>query len=74
MERRPVDSTSVASAGYDAAGRVLEVEFRSGGLYAYLDVPPEVFCDLLAAESAGGFVNRVVKPRFRYRRLARRTG
>lgn len=40
-------SRALEEAGYDAATRTLRVRFRHGGLYDYLDVPPEVFAGLL---------------------------
>jgi len=36
-------SKALESAGYDPATRTLRVRFRHGGLYDYLDVPPEIF-------------------------------
>lgn len=36
-------SRALDEVGYDAATRTLRVRFRHGGLYDYLDVPPEVF-------------------------------
>jgi hypothetical protein len=68
MLRTPVDSSSVASVGYDPAACVLEVEFHGGGVYRYLDVPPQVHAELMAAKSIGRFVNLRVKPGFRYER------
>jgi hypothetical protein len=41
MERQLVQSSNVYSVGYDAEKRRLEVEFVNGGVYEYLDVPPE---------------------------------
>ena len=42
-------SRALEEAGYDAATQTLRVRFRHGGLYDYLDVPPEVFEGLLAS-------------------------
>ena len=43
LQRLPVDSSSLASIGYSAAERVLEVEFRHGAVYRYLKVAPETY-------------------------------
>lgn len=64
MRRVAVESTSVASVGYDERGHVLEIEFRGGRVYRYRDVPAAVHRLLLKAPSIGEFVNRIVKPRF----------
>ena len=61
MERQPVKSTNVDSVGYNAEEKVLEVCFRSGGVYQYAGVQPEMYADLLAAESIGRFVSQVVR-------------
>ena len=66
MDRSAVESSSVASVGYDPASRVLEVEFQGGGVYRYLEVPPEIHAELLAADSIGRFVNQRVKPAYRF--------
>ena len=61
MERKPVKSTNVKAVGYDAETKVLEVEFKSGGIYQYAGVQKEMYADLLAAESVGRFVSQVVR-------------
>ncbi|MCW3494549.1 KTSC domain-containing protein [Microbacterium sp. SSM24] len=55
MKRRPLASGAIASAGYDPALAVLELEFTSGEVYQYYAVPPSVHRALLQAESAGRF-------------------
>ena len=52
MRRDPYNSSTIFSAGYDPT-RVLEIEFRNHRLYRYLDVPPEVYAGLRAADSPG---------------------
>jgi hypothetical protein len=61
MDRQPVKSTNVKSVGYDAEKNVLEVEFKSGGVYQYADVPPIMYSNLLAAPSIGAYVAKVVR-------------
>lgn len=70
MERERVDSSSLSSLGYDARRHVLEVEFRNGGVYRYLDVPEDAWGELRAAESKGRYLNAEIKPRFRWRKVA----
>ena len=69
MERLPVSSSNLASVGYDEVGQVLEVEFRHGGIYQYSGVSAEVFSELLAAASLGGFLAKNIKPRYPFRRV-----
>ena len=64
MRRTPVESSSVASVGYDAVSAELEIEFRNGRTYRYQNVPVAAYRLLLQAPSIGEYVNRVIKPRF----------
>jgi hypothetical protein len=64
MERRPVDSSSIVSVGYDPRTFTLEIEFHNGRVYRYLQVPIAAYRLLLQAPSIGAFVNRQIKPRF----------
>ncbi len=72
MRRRSVESSAVESVGYDAAHRMLEVEFAGGAVYRYLDVPPRVYDQLWREDSIGGYVNRRIKPYHRAERVAPR--
>lgn len=70
-------SSTIASVGYDAATRTLEVQFRptpsakDGAIYTYTDVPPEVHAELLAAPSIGKCFHRAVKHGgFKYSKVA----
>ena len=55
MRREKLESTVIASAGYDPATAVLELEFTSGDVYRYFAVPPSVHRGLVEADSAGRF-------------------
>lgn len=71
MQRESIDSSVIASMGYDAAKQVLELEFREDGrIYDYLAVPPEEYAAFRAAESKGIYLNQVFKLRdYRYIRI-----
>jgi len=64
VRRLPVASSAISSVGYDERSSVLEVEFRSGTVYDYFDVPPKVWKALLGAPSKGRFVTRRIRDRF----------
>lgn len=61
MQREPVDSTVIASVGYDFDSRTLEVEFTSGKVYQFFDVPVSLAQALRAADSLGTFFNTHVR-------------
>ncbi|HEY2719181.1 MAG TPA: KTSC domain-containing protein [Solirubrobacteraceae bacterium] len=64
-----VDSSAVAAVGYDRVAEELYVEFVDGDRYAYTPVPNVIWRALLEADSKGRFVNKVLKPHFRVRRV-----
>jgi hypothetical protein len=68
MERKQVDSSTVNSIGYDESLKVLEVEFKKG-LYQYVDVPKEVYDNLIASESIGRFVQQNIVHKYSYHRI-----
>jgi KTSC domain len=60
------ESSAIERAAFDADSATLDLWYRGGDRYQYFEVPEAVYDDLLAAPSAGEFVNREIKPRFRY--------
>ena len=71
MERQPLKSKAVITAGYDESTGDLELEFRSGHVYRYEGVPASVYEWLLRVENKGGFVRRMVQGRYIEHALAR---
>jgi KTSC domain len=66
IARLPIDSSALLSVGYSKEQRILEVEFRKEGLiYRYLDVPANVFRELLDAPSKAGYYNENIRGRYR---------
>ncbi len=66
MHRKSVASSAISSIGYDERSSVLEVEFESGAVYDYLDVPSRVYRDLLEASSKGQFISRQVRDQYSF--------
>lgn len=69
MKRDQVASSNLASVGYDAPTQTLEVEFLSGSVYQYYNVPQPIYEALLDASSAGRFFAYQVRNRFPYSRV-----
>lgn len=66
MNRTPVSSSDVASVGYEPSTMTLEVEFHSGAVYQYFDVPEVEYQNLMSAGSVGKYLNQNIKNSFRY--------
>lgn len=69
MYRVPLSSSNVASAGYDDDSGTLEVEFHSGGIYQYFDVPRAIYEELVSAGSPGSVLHQQIRGVFRYARI-----
>lgn len=67
MQWLPVDSTVIAQIGYEWSTRELGIEFHTGKVYLYFDVPTEEHEAFMASESKGTYLNTVFKSReYRY--------
>ena len=69
MERIAVQSSTIVSAGYAKDTRLLEIEFRSGAIYRYRQVPESVYAALSAARSKGRFFGTEIRGKFSYEKL-----
>ncbi len=64
MEREPVVSSNLRSIGYDAAQRILEIEFRHGGIYQYSGITSTTYQGLMQATSHGAYFNRYIRDKY----------
>jgi len=65
----PVSSSNLASVGYDSTTRTLRVEFRSGAVYEYDNVPEAEYQGLMNASSKGSYLHENIKNRYSYRKI-----
>lgn len=69
MERNPVSSSNIMSAGYDAANETLEIEFTGGSVYQYYNINNYLYEQFAAAASKGQFFNANIKNAFPFSRV-----
>ncbi len=69
MERKRLNVTNIRSAGYDARGRVLEIEFANGGIMQYTGVSEEIYRRLMNAPSPGSYFQDQIEESFTVRRV-----
>ena len=50
--------------------QILTIVYVSGAVYNYLDVPKEVFDDFRPSFSKGYYLNRNIKPFFKYKKVS----
>lgn len=70
MRRDPVSSRAIRSIGYDSRNQILEVEFNSGRVYRYFDVPEFLYRGFSLARSKGEYLNTRIGGRFRSEELS----
>ena len=65
IKRLPVDSTALAAVGYSRSLRALEIEFRNGAIYRYLEVEPSIYRDLMKAASKARYYDQNIRRKYR---------
>ena len=70
MQRINVVSTDIRSVGYDFTTATLEIEFLSGGIYQYFNVPEATYKRLVSYPHPGKYFHRFVQPFYRCTRIA----
>ena len=65
IKRVPIESTAIATVGYSKKLRALEIEFRNGAIYRYLDVAPDVYAALISARSKARFYDANIRHKYR---------
>ena len=66
MERIQVSSSNLASIGFDADTETLEIEFLSGKVYRYYNVPEHVHTELMGAGSHGVYFSENIRNAYPY--------
>lgn len=67
MNRTSVRSSNLHSVGYSSG--TLEIEFRDGGIYQYLNVPVEVYTALMNASSHGIYFHRNIRNVYQWEKI-----
>ena len=68
-KRISIISKVLKSVGYDEASATLEVEFKNGGVYEYLDVPAEEYSALMLAPPKGTYFGDYIRDAYRFKRI-----
>ena len=69
IKRTRIESSNLASIGYDSLKKVLEVEFNNGTVYQYFGVPQHIYVQLMKAESHGKYFYDAIRLQFPYKRI-----
>jgi hypothetical protein len=66
MQRHEVESSVIRAVGHT---RVLEIEFESGRVYQYYDVPEDIYNAMLSSDSKGRYFNQHIRDKFPYEEI-----
>lgn len=66
MRRTSVNSSNLRSVGYDRSTQTLEIEFNSGSVYQYYNVPESVYNGLMNASSHGQYFAQNIRDAYSY--------
>jgi hypothetical protein len=58
-----LDSDAAHRVRYHRGSRLLDIQYANGDIYRYEHTTPTEFRDLLHANSAGVYLNRIFKPK-----------
>lgn len=65
IPRMEIDSSAIAAIGYSRKLHALEIEFVNGAIYRYLQVPLDLYRQLMKAESKARFYDHNIRYRYR---------
>lgn len=74
INRQPLQSSDIASVGYDEVTGTLEIEFRATGVYRYFSVPQDVHDSLMRTPSPGKFFLQHIKGKYAWERANATSG
>jgi hypothetical protein len=62
-------STVISGMSHDAEKNTLRVEFVSGLIYEYLDVPEEIFIAMKTSGAKGIYLNKHIKGKYSFKKI-----
>ncbi|GAA5102804.1 hypothetical protein GCM10023210_44090 [Chryseobacterium ginsengisoli] len=62
-------SSVVNNYEYFPETEILRIVYQSGAIYDYLKVSQEIFNRFKSVQSKGRFLNYVIKPKFKYKKI-----
>jgi len=69
MNRISVTSSNISSIGYDSNDEILEIEFKDGSVYQYLQTPISEYDSIMNAESYGQYLAQNIKGKYDFRKI-----
>lgn len=64
-------STVIAFMDYNIETAILQIHFISGLVYAYENIPEEIYNQLRSSTAKGIYFNRYIKSRYNFKKLSK---
>jgi len=64
-----VESSCLMAVSADKENNTMDVQFLSGAVYRYFEVPEHIFSELMNAESHGIYFSHNIRTKYNYTRL-----
>ena len=64
-----VTSSNLKRVSYDSQSQEMLIQFQSGAVYQYWDVPSNISQGLMQADSPGKYFSRNIRNRYTYKRV-----
>ncbi|MGK7886225.1 MAG: KTSC domain-containing protein [Crocosphaera sp.] len=70
IENLPCSSFShIQAVGYDGHTKILKVNYKSGSIYTYFQVPDQIFQTMLKTHNLGTYINSNIRGNYHYQRF-----
>jgi len=69
MHRTAVAANGIAQVGYEDGSEILEIEFKSGNVFQFFNVPPKMFHQLMDTPFKEFYYQNNIYDRFPYKRV-----
>jgi hypothetical protein len=70
MQLTPVESSNLKGVHYDPNTQALTVQFHTGGMYRYEQVPVSIYDDLMKAPSKGKFFIQKIRTTYQFSKIS----
>jgi hypothetical protein len=69
MQRTGIAVNGIAQVGYEDGSEILEIEFTSGKVFQFFNVPPKMFDQLMDSQFKEFYYQNNIHDRFPYKRI-----
>ena len=69
MHRTAITANGIAQVGYEDGSEILEIEFTSGNVFQFFNVPPRMFHQLMDTPFKEFYYQNNIHDRFPYKRI-----